>query len=140
MNRSQALSALSKNFATLPTDDPQAIAMGFSVALEGLPDWAVIAAVQAFLRYEVDGQSEKYRPPAPFVAKEAKRIVRQELARQNQPIFDEQQRLKAAGVTGWFKYGKTRLIDAEAMRPGADPVATPRRVIPLSPATQKEAS
>jgi hypothetical protein len=90
MTRFEALAILSKNFATMPSDDPSALATGFAVALEGHPDWAVIRAVQAFLRGEVEGQSLTYRPAPPMLVAEVKRQVRAECNRQNAAIIGEQ--------------------------------------------------
>jgi hypothetical protein len=123
MTRFEALAILSKNFATMPSDDPSALAMGFAVALEGHPDWAVIRAVQAFLRGEVEGQSLTYRPAPPMLVAEVKRQVRAECNRQNAAIIGEQRALRDRG-------------DPAPWRHRADEMATPETVKPNAPAAR----
>jgi hypothetical protein len=121
MTRFEALAILSKNFATMPSDDPSALATGFAVALEGHPDWAVIRAVQAFLRGEVEGQSLTYRPAPPMLVAEVKRQVRVECNRQNEAIIGEQRALKADGKPGYFKHRADEMVTAETVNPNDMP-------------------
>lgn len=117
MNRDQSLAILTSQFALMPGDDPKMIAMGYAVALDGKPDWAVIRAVKAFLHGDVEDQSLKYRPAPPMVAAEVKRQIWAECNRQNAAIHGEQRVLKDRGSVHHWKHRRDELVTPETVEP-----------------------
>jgi len=71
-------------FASLPQkggDDPVAVLKGYTIAINGYPEWAVGKVVHAFIRGTVPGQSKQFCPRAP----ELSAAIRKEL----EPIYSE---------------------------------------------------
>ena len=64
----QATRQLQLLFSNLPVkggESPQAVMAGYLLAVESYPLWAIEAAIKAFLRHEVPGQSKSFCPRAP---------------------------------------------------------------------------
>jgi hypothetical protein len=67
-------------FASMPTRDQsgaeaQIAAMGYLMALDAAPLYAVQGAVKAFIRGEVEGQHETFRPSPATFSKEVRRQI-----------------------------------------------------------------
>lgn len=85
----QATRQLQLLFSNLPVkggESPQAVMAGYLLAVESYPLWAIEAAVKAFLRHEVPGQSKAFCPRAPELSAAIKDVLA--------PVYGELQRAR----------------------------------------------
>jgi hypothetical protein len=76
----EVIDSLKIMFASMPTRDQsgaeaQIAAMGYLMAMDAAPLFAVQAAVRAFIRGEVEGQHETFRPSPATFSKEVRRQI-----------------------------------------------------------------
>lgn len=68
----QSLQALFACFPAPDSGDPEQTALGFMMAIEGLPSESVAQAVKRFIRGEVKRDRHTFLPSAPELAREAR--------------------------------------------------------------------
>lgn len=103
-------------FASLPQkggDDPVAVLKGFTIAIQGYPEWAVGNVVRAYIRGTVPGQSKQFCPKAP----ELSAAIRKEL----DPIYSEltNEREKAKSRAEVVNFRKTMAPEQKETAKGA---------------------
>jgi hypothetical protein len=130
----------------------------YRMAIEDLPGWAVQRAVKAFIKNKVGSHNTAFRPRAPEIAKEAEAQIFLECESQNAQIVYEQKRLSNDGQRAYWRHRRDELVTPDTVDPsklpaiphedfqmllehGVDPAMQAKlaKIIPLSPATQREA-
>lgn len=92
----QATRQLQLLFSNLPVkggESPQAVMAGYLLAVESYPLWAIEAAIKAFLRHEVPGQSKSFCPRAPELSAAVKAVLA--------PVYGELQRARDQARAEW---------------------------------------
>jgi len=103
-------------FASLPQkggDDPVAVLKGYTIAIQGYPEWAVGNVVRAYIRGTVPGQSKQFCPKAP----ELSAAIRKEL----DPVYSElnNEREKAKSRAEVVNFRKTQAPERAEVPKGA---------------------